>query len=388
MPITSPSSLRPGRLLVVEDQPAVALVLQKTLESLGHSVVGVAACGEQAIALAEASPPDLALVDIELAGAMDGTRLATILRERLGVPSVFMSGHADQHTVERALGAEPMGYLVKPFDQRTLQLTIQLALSKHAEEQQRRASEEARARAEQAEAVAMLAARVAHEVNNLLAAISCNAHVLGSSAQLDAETIDESVADIAGAVERGAVLTRELLVLARAPRLLPAYNELAELARSTANLNHAAQLQQRVAAAPFDQQGAAVSAHAPPAPRGEVVLVVDDDPILCTVVSELLSQAGYRTLTATSPAEAFGVLAREPVAAIVSDLVMPEMTGQELCRRVLAQRPGLAVVYMSGDLVDVQPVSPGGPLPVVVYKPLLAKLILGALAEAIARRGA
>jgi len=134
-----------AKILVVEDERVVAMALQDRLELMGHQVVGNVATAERAIESAAAEKPDLALMDICLAGELDGVDAARILRERFNVPSVFLTAYADHATLERAKLTEPFGYLVKPFDARMLEATIEVALyRKRLENQRDRARDELR----------------------------------------------------------------------------------------------------------------------------------------------------------------------------------------------------------------------------------------------------
>lgn len=124
-------------ILIVEDEAIIAADLVQRLERLGYDIVGPAASAEEAMALARAGTPDLALLDIRLQGATDGIALAASLRGELQVPVIFLTAHADAATLERAQAAESYGYLLKPFDERLLQITIDMALHRHALEQER-----------------------------------------------------------------------------------------------------------------------------------------------------------------------------------------------------------------------------------------------------------
>ena len=101
-------------ILVVEDEALLASSIKDVLEESGYSVT-IASCGPEALSLAFADPPDLALVDIRLAGPMDGIEVAYKLREQLGVPPIFLSGTTDPHILECAKLARPVGFLRKPF---------------------------------------------------------------------------------------------------------------------------------------------------------------------------------------------------------------------------------------------------------------------------------
>jgi CheY-like chemotaxis protein len=126
------------RILIVEDDAIVGLVLTEQLKGLGFDVVALARTGDESLRAAEDSTPDLALVDIGLVGAMDGTDAASRLRADFGIPVIFITARTDAATLARAKLSEPYGYLVKPFDPRELGVTIEMALFKHAAEEERR----------------------------------------------------------------------------------------------------------------------------------------------------------------------------------------------------------------------------------------------------------
>jgi CheY-like chemotaxis protein len=103
------------RILVVEDDALVASYIRDVLEESGFAVLGIASSGPEALALIGAEPPHLALVDIRLAGPIDGIEVACEMRRRFGVPAIFLSGVDDPATMERAKTARPLGFLQKPF---------------------------------------------------------------------------------------------------------------------------------------------------------------------------------------------------------------------------------------------------------------------------------
>lgn len=130
------------RILIVDEEADSARGIACHLERTGYACVGTAARGADAIELAERLRPDLVLMDVELAGPLDGVAAATQIRERLQIPVVFMASAADQDILERARRAEPFGYVVKSFEQRELQPAIEIALHKHRTEAALRRSEE------------------------------------------------------------------------------------------------------------------------------------------------------------------------------------------------------------------------------------------------------
>jgi CheY-like chemotaxis protein len=114
-PVSEGGRRSPINLLVVEDEALVASYIRDVLEESGFVVTGVASSGPEAISLATEESIDLALVDIKLAGPMDGIEVARLLRDRFEVPSIFLSGLYDPATMERAKVAAPLGFLQKPF---------------------------------------------------------------------------------------------------------------------------------------------------------------------------------------------------------------------------------------------------------------------------------
>src|SRR6266849_6599765 len=125
-----------ANILVVEDEKIVAADIASTLQGLGYSVPGVVSSGEEAIRRANELHPDLVLMDIMLGGQMDGVQSARLMRQRFRIPVVFLTAYADGDSLKRARASEPFGYIVKPFNEKELRSTIEIALYKHEVEQQ------------------------------------------------------------------------------------------------------------------------------------------------------------------------------------------------------------------------------------------------------------
>ncbi len=115
------------RILVVEDEAIVARDIRLQLAELGYEAVGHAARGEQAIALAGELHPDLVLMDVQLAGAMDGIAAAQAIRTQFSLPVVFLTAFAEDETLARAKVTEPFGYILKPFSERELHTVVEMA---------------------------------------------------------------------------------------------------------------------------------------------------------------------------------------------------------------------------------------------------------------------
>ena len=130
-----------AQILVVEDQSIAALDVKKRLESSGYTVVALASSGEEAIRKATELRPDLVLMDIRLRGEMDGVEAAERIGTHLDIPVVYLTAYADEATLQRAKVTEPFGYLLKPFEERTLHSTVEMALYRHKMERRVKESE-------------------------------------------------------------------------------------------------------------------------------------------------------------------------------------------------------------------------------------------------------
>ncbi|HXJ72068.1 MAG TPA: response regulator, partial [Candidatus Dormibacteraeota bacterium] len=125
------STMANERILIVEDDDGVAYLVQVHLQRCGYQIAGRVASGEEALAQAEQSQARLALMDINLAGQLDGVQTAIRLRQQFDLPVVFITGLADDETLQRSREAKAFGYVVKPFRQEDLKSSIDLALNKH-----------------------------------------------------------------------------------------------------------------------------------------------------------------------------------------------------------------------------------------------------------------
>jgi len=119
----------PARLLIVEDDHLVAMEMESVLLGAGFEVTGIAATAEGALRQARSAKPDLALMDIRLAGARDGVDAALDLFRQMGVRCVFATAHHDKNTQLRAQPAQPLGWLSKPYQPGALLQAVRTALS-------------------------------------------------------------------------------------------------------------------------------------------------------------------------------------------------------------------------------------------------------------------
>ncbi len=133
----------PARIMIVEDEITVAFDLRNRLESLGHTAVGHVTSGEAALQEVGQVQPDLVLMDIRLAGEMDGIETAEAICSQRDLPIVFLTAYADDERLSRARLVLPYGYLLKPIEDRELKVTIEIALYVHEVNRQRKQAEEA-----------------------------------------------------------------------------------------------------------------------------------------------------------------------------------------------------------------------------------------------------
>lgn len=119
------------KILVVEDESLVSRDIQSSIKKLGYVVTAGINSGEKAIASIEEERPDIVLMDIMLKGKMNGIEAANLIKERFDIPVVFLTAYADDSTVNKAKVSEPYGYIMKPFKEKELQTTIEVALYKH-----------------------------------------------------------------------------------------------------------------------------------------------------------------------------------------------------------------------------------------------------------------
>jgi len=118
------------KILLVEDDDAIAKVADWRLKNLGYSVCGRATTGAEAMELVVNAKPDLVLMDINIKGDVDGIETARMIKKGFNIPVVYVTSHSDGPTLERAKETHPDWFIVKPFDDKDLRVAIQLALKK------------------------------------------------------------------------------------------------------------------------------------------------------------------------------------------------------------------------------------------------------------------
>lgn len=116
------------RVLVVDDEAIITMQLEERLSAMGYKVVGMAACGEEAIARARTLKPEIVLMDIVMPGKLNGIAAAGVIRKEMGIPVIFITSYADDAIINEAKKVNPYGYIVKPFNELELKAAMEMAL--------------------------------------------------------------------------------------------------------------------------------------------------------------------------------------------------------------------------------------------------------------------
>lgn len=203
------------KILVVEDEVIIAEAIAESLKKQGYKVTAIVSTGEEAIQQAAATQSDLVLMDIVLEGDMDGIAAADKIRTDFNIPTVFLTAYADEETLQRAKLTDPFGYILKPFQQRDLHATIEIALHRHElETQMRQALETAKEKANRQSKYVSIAA---HELRNPLSAIVGSAKLLElNTSKLDEETHIKCLNLMKSASQTMSQLIEDMLVIGRA----------------------------------------------------------------------------------------------------------------------------------------------------------------------------
>jgi DNA-binding response OmpR family regulator len=121
-------------VLIVEDEVIIALDIKQCLESFGYVVDEVADSADDAMFYVKKYAPDIVLMDIKLQGSKDGTSIVPEIQTKYNIPVVYLTSHTDKETLKIAASTNPYGYVVKPFDETQLSITLSMALSRFHEE--------------------------------------------------------------------------------------------------------------------------------------------------------------------------------------------------------------------------------------------------------------
>jgi len=120
------------KILIVEDEPLIAKNIGMYLNNNDYEVSAIAFDPEEALFQLKKQPPDLAILDINLESEMDGIDIAEHINRHNFIPVIYLTSYSDKDTIDRAKKTNPAGFIVKPFNEKTLYATIEIALSNHA----------------------------------------------------------------------------------------------------------------------------------------------------------------------------------------------------------------------------------------------------------------
>jgi DNA-binding NarL/FixJ family response regulator len=122
------------KVLIVEDEPVIAENIAMYLNNHDFEISGIAYDTEEAIDQLKTNTPDAVILDINLDSEQDGIDIAAYINTSFGLPYLFLTSYSDKATLDRAKAVKPSGYIVKPFNEKTLQASLEIALSNHAAE--------------------------------------------------------------------------------------------------------------------------------------------------------------------------------------------------------------------------------------------------------------
>jgi DNA-binding NarL/FixJ family response regulator len=120
------------KILIVEDEPIIAENISMYLNNADFIVSGIAYDDEEAKSQLSTNTPDAVILDINLESETDGIRIADYINKNFQLPFLFLTSYSDKETLERAKAVEPSGYIVKPFNEKTLLASLEIAISNYA----------------------------------------------------------------------------------------------------------------------------------------------------------------------------------------------------------------------------------------------------------------
>ncbi len=120
------------KVLIVEDEPLIAKNIGMYLNNNDFEVSAIAYDSDEALHQLKKRPPDFAILDINLESEKDGIEIAEFINQNNFIPFVYLTSYSDKDTIDRAKKTNPAGFIVKPFNDKTLYATIEIALANHA----------------------------------------------------------------------------------------------------------------------------------------------------------------------------------------------------------------------------------------------------------------
>jgi len=126
----------------VEDEQVIAMDIHNRLQDMGYGVAAIVPSGEEAIRKTEELRPDLVLMDITLGKGIDGIEAANRINAKYNIPVIYLSSNIAEDRMEQIKATNPFGFIIKPFEDRELRITIEMALYRHRMEEALSRSEE------------------------------------------------------------------------------------------------------------------------------------------------------------------------------------------------------------------------------------------------------
>ena len=301
--------------------------MRNILEGIGLIVAGVVASGEDAIARAEETSPDLVLMDIRLRGNLDGIEAAGTIQDRFDIPVIYLTAHSDDATVNRAKRTGPFGYLLKPFSGRELRVTVEMALQKHAMQLRLRESEE----------------RYATTLTSIGDGVIATDTGSGMDAYTKAHLFEPffTTKDLGRGTGLG--LATVYGIVEQSGGYIYVHSEPGHGATFKVHLPEVMAPESPRACEPVEL-----------APGTETVLLVEDDDHVRALTRSVLQTSGYTVLEAADGAEAIQLCEQDPrpIDLLLTDGIMPHISGRVLADRLTHSRPGIKVLFMSGHTED------------------------------------
>ena len=206
-----------ANIMIVEDNFTVAADCQTCLINLGYNVTSIQASGEESILKAETELPDAVLMDIYLRDKMDGIKAAEHIYNQFQIPVVFLSAYGDLDLLERAKQVGSFGYLIKPFEERELYATLEMALFKARAQKEHKKMEAHINLLQKMESIGTLAGGIAHDFNNLLYVALGNINLAEDNLQ-NSNLASEHLKEAEKACLQAKELTKKLITFSKGGR--------------------------------------------------------------------------------------------------------------------------------------------------------------------------
>ena len=122
--------MSPARILIVERDPVISHVIERRLKIMSYEITGNVKNSSDAFRSLNSNPPDVIITDISLCGKNDGIFLAKQIRARYGIPIIFLYQAMEDSVLLSMKETRPDGYILKPFTDVSLKVSIELAMNK------------------------------------------------------------------------------------------------------------------------------------------------------------------------------------------------------------------------------------------------------------------